>query len=122
MGEGSEYGICEGLERAIEKFKKGEKSRIVLKPKYAFKSEGNPALGIPPDAVIEYEVELKNFEKVGVLCWGHTERYAMFSMHGKIAACTDNVRGHTKLRTLCSLCWRCSYVAGVYDLWLYFKT
>jgi len=66
LGEGSEFGICEGLERAIEKFKKGEKSRIVLKAKYAFKAEGNPALGIPPDADIEYVVELKNFEKVGV--------------------------------------------------------
>jgi hypothetical protein len=38
----------------------------VLKAKYAFKAEGNPALGIPPDADIEYVVELKNFEKVGV--------------------------------------------------------
>jgi FK506-binding protein 4/5 len=66
LGEGSEFGICEGLERALEKFKKGEKSRIVLKAKYAFKAEGNPALGIPPDANIEYEAELKNFEKVGV--------------------------------------------------------
>lgn len=63
LGEGSEFGICEGLERALEKFKKGEKSRIVLKAKYAFKAEGNPALGIPPDANIEYEAELKNFEK-----------------------------------------------------------
>lgn len=66
MGEGSEYGICEGLERAIEKFKKGEKSRIVLKAKYAFKAEGKPELNIPPNADIEYEVELKNFEKVSV--------------------------------------------------------
>jgi len=63
LGEGSEFGICEGLERAIEKLKKGEKSRIVLKSKYAFKSEGNSDLGIPPDADIEYEVELQNFEK-----------------------------------------------------------
>jgi FKBP-type peptidyl-prolyl cis-trans isomerase len=66
LGEGSEFGICEGLERAIEKFKKGEKSRIVLKAKYAFKAEGNSDLGIPPNADVEYEVELKNFEKVGV--------------------------------------------------------
>ncbi|GFG28965.1 hypothetical protein Cfor_02299, partial [Coptotermes formosanus] len=63
LGEGSEFGICEGLERALEKFKKGEKSRIVLKAKYAFKAEGNPALGVPPDTDIEYEVELRNFEK-----------------------------------------------------------
>jgi len=48
--------------------------------------------------------------------------YAMFAMHGKIAAFTDNVRGHTKLHKLCTLCWRCSYVAGLFDSWLYFLT
>nr|CAD7392240.1 unnamed protein product [Timema cristinae] len=63
IGEGSEYGICEGLERALEKFKKGEKSRIVLKSKYAFKELGRPEVNIPPYADVEYEVELKNFEK-----------------------------------------------------------
>lgn len=67
MGEGSEFGICEGLERAIEKFKKGEKSRIELKSKYAFKAEGKAELNIPPNADIEYEVELKNFEKVRLI-------------------------------------------------------
>ena len=41
---------------------------------------------------------------------------------GKIAAFTDNVRGHTKLHTLCTLRWRCSYVAVLFDLRLYFKT
>jgi FKBP-type peptidyl-prolyl cis-trans isomerase len=66
LGEGSEFGICEGLERALEKFKKGEKSRIELKSKYAFKAEGKAELNIPPNADIEYEVELKNFEKVSV--------------------------------------------------------
>ncbi|XP_069689452.1 peptidyl-prolyl cis-trans isomerase FKBP4-like isoform X2 [Periplaneta americana] len=68
LGEGCEFGICEGLERALEKFKKGEKSRILLKSKYAFKSEGKPELEIPPNADIEYEVELKNFEKAKD-CW-----------------------------------------------------
>nr|QBH73881.1 fk506-binding protein [Brunneria borealis] len=63
LGEGSEYGICEGLERALEKFKKGEKSRIVIKSKYAFKAEGKPEFNIPPNSDIEYEVEMKNFEK-----------------------------------------------------------
>ena len=48
--------------------------------------------------------------------------YLMFAMHGKIAAFTDNVRGHTKLHTLCTLCWRCSYVALLFDSWLYEKS
>ena len=41
---------------------------------------------------------------------------------GKIAAFTDNVRGHTKLYKLCTLCWRCSYVAVLFYSRLYFKT
>jgi hypothetical protein len=48
--------------------------------------------------------------------------FAMFAMHGKIAAFTYNVTGHTVLRTLCSLCWLCSHVAELFDSWIYFKT
>lgn len=33
LGEGSEHNIPEGLETALEKFKKGEKSVIKLSPK-----------------------------------------------------------------------------------------
>lgn len=63
LGEGSEYNIPEGLETALEKFKKGEKSVIKLSPKYAFGAEGNPSLGVPPGASVEYEAELCSFEK-----------------------------------------------------------
>ncbi|XP_076326507.1 peptidyl-prolyl cis-trans isomerase FKBP4-like [Tachypleus tridentatus] len=63
LGEGSEYGVVEGLEIALEKFKKGEKSIINLKPKYAFGSEGKAEFNIPPNAEVQYEVEMKNFEK-----------------------------------------------------------
>lgn len=63
LGEGSEHNIPEGLETALEKFKKGEKSVIKLSPKYAFGDEGNSSLGVPPGASVEYEAELKSFEK-----------------------------------------------------------
>ncbi|XP_026330184.1 FK506-binding protein 59 isoform X2 [Hyposmocoma kahamanoa] len=63
IGEGSENNICEGVERALEKFQKGEKSRLTIQPKYAFKSEGNAELGVPPNSAVEYVVTLKNFEK-----------------------------------------------------------
>lgn len=33
LGEGTEHNIPEGLERALERFKKGEKSTIKLAPK-----------------------------------------------------------------------------------------
>ncbi|ROT67118.1 peptidyl-prolyl cis-trans isomerase FKBP4 isoform X1 [Penaeus vannamei] len=63
LGEGTEHNIPEGLERALERFKKGEKSTIKLAPKYAFGSAGNPDLNVPPGASLEYEVELRSFEK-----------------------------------------------------------
>ncbi|KAK3860103.1 hypothetical protein Pcinc_033820 [Petrolisthes cinctipes] len=63
LGEGSEHNIPEGLETALEKFKKGEKSTIKLSPDYGYGKEGNVALGIPPGASLQYEVELHNFEK-----------------------------------------------------------
>lgn len=64
LGEGCEVGVVDGLETALKKFKKGEKSKIVLAPKYAFGSSGNAELGIPPNATVEYIVTLKSFEKV----------------------------------------------------------
>lgn len=64
LGEGYEAGIVEGLEVALKKFKKGEKSKIYLSPKYAFGAEGNSNLNVPPNSNIEYEVTLNSFEKV----------------------------------------------------------
>jgi len=64
LGEGSEENVIEGIEIALAHFFKGEKSRLKIKPAYAFKSEGNTQLNIPPNATVDYEVELINFEKV----------------------------------------------------------
>ena len=63
LGEGSEHKVCEGIERALEKFTQGEKSRLTIQPKYAFKSEGNAELGVPPNSPVEYTVKLNSFEK-----------------------------------------------------------
>lgn len=63
IGEGSESNILESIEHAIQSFKKGERSLIKLKPKYAYGDKGEPSLNIPPNADIEYEIHLKNFEK-----------------------------------------------------------
>lgn len=46
LGEGSESNVCEGIERALEKFLKGEKSRLTLQPRYAFKAEGRDQIMI----------------------------------------------------------------------------
>jgi len=64
LGEGEVAGIIEGVEIALQRFLKGEKSKLLIKSKYAFKEEGNSKYNIPPNADVEYEVELQNFEKV----------------------------------------------------------
>lgn len=64
LGEGVEANVIEGVELALEKFKEGEKSRLVIKPEYAFGSAGNDKFGIPGGATVEYEVELVTFVKV----------------------------------------------------------
>lgn len=67
LGEGEVVGIVEGVEIALQRFLNGEKSRLLIKSKYAFKEQGNAEFNIPPDADVEYEVELKNFEKVIII-------------------------------------------------------
>jgi len=64
LGEGAAVGVIEGVEIALQRFYNGEKSKLLIKSKYAFKEQGNPEFNIPPNADVEYEVKLKNFEKV----------------------------------------------------------
>lgn len=63
LGEGLENNIPEGVEHALLKFKKHERSLIHLTPAYGFGSTGNEQLGVPANADLEYEIELKSFEK-----------------------------------------------------------
>jgi hypothetical protein len=64
IGEASEVGVVDGVEQALKKFKNGEKSLLQVKAQYAYGADGNATYNIPPNADIEYEVELKKFEKV----------------------------------------------------------
>lgn len=52
-----------GIDLALLKCKKGEKSKLILKPTYAFGQLGSEKFGIPPNAQVEYEVILKDFKK-----------------------------------------------------------
>lgn len=63
IGEGEELNICAGIEMALEKMSVNETSRLIIKPKYAFGSEGNETFKIPSNATVEYLVELVEFEK-----------------------------------------------------------
>lgn len=64
VGEASEANIISGIDIAIQKFKKNETSRLIIKPKYAFGSEGSKEYNIPPHATVEYTVTLKKLEKL----------------------------------------------------------
>ncbi|XP_050308146.1 FK506-binding protein 59 [Anthonomus grandis grandis] len=63
IGEGSDQGVIEGIEKALKKFKRNETSRLKIAAKYAFGKEGAKEFGIPPNATVDYLVTLKNFEK-----------------------------------------------------------
>ena len=64
LGEGSEVNIPPGVETALEKFNKGETSKLYIKSKYAYSADGNSKFNIPPQADLQYTVTLKSFEKV----------------------------------------------------------
>jgi len=69
VGEGSEVGIIDGIDQAIKKFKKGEKSLLRVRAKYAYGAVGSVDYNIPANTDLEYEVELIKFEKVtSVFC------------------------------------------------------
>jgi len=53
-------GVC----RAIRTMLKGEKVLVTLTPAVAFGAEGDATLGVPPDATVEYELELVEYWKV----------------------------------------------------------
>ncbi|BFZ05343.1 hypothetical protein BsWGS_08383 [Bradybaena similaris] len=63
LGEVEDPYIVKGLEIALKKMKIKEHSRFTILPAYAFGSDGNKELGIPPNAVLTYDVELVSFEK-----------------------------------------------------------
>jgi len=63
LGEGSEEGIVEGIETALQKFKKGEKSKLKIHSNLAYGVTGNIEKGIPPSTDVEYELTLKSLER-----------------------------------------------------------
>ena len=56
LGEGLEIDLPNGVEVALEKMKKQEKSRISIASNYGFGAAGNIKLGIPSLADLVYEV------------------------------------------------------------------
>ena len=58
LGEGSEFGVVAGVEQALLRFSRKEKSRLKVKSHVAYGALGSKELGIPPDADLEYDVQL----------------------------------------------------------------
>lgn len=65
IGEGSEVGLPEGVDRALRRFTKGEKSIIHLKgARFTYGSEPPKEYNLPPFAELDFTIFLKDFEKV----------------------------------------------------------
>ncbi|OAD52713.1 FK506-binding protein 59 [Eufriesea mexicana] len=64
LEEGEEYDVIEGVEKALEKFKRGEKSKLKIKSQYAFKDTGKPEFGIPPNATQTQKMLLSKKERL----------------------------------------------------------
>ncbi|XP_050409166.1 peptidyl-prolyl cis-trans isomerase FKBP4 isoform X1 [Patella vulgata] len=63
VGEASEQNVIEAIEIAVTKMKRGEKCHLTVGPQYAYGSTGSEDFKIPPNATLEYDVYLSNFEK-----------------------------------------------------------
>lgn len=63
VGEGLEQNVILGVDTGITTFKKGETSKLIIKPQHAFGAQGSTEFNIEPNATVEYTVTLKNFEK-----------------------------------------------------------
>ncbi len=59
-----EVGVVEGVEKVLEKMKKGEESEVTVQPGYAYGSQGDSPKGVPPNAEVTYIVTLTDFVKV----------------------------------------------------------
>ncbi|VDP31672.1 unnamed protein product [Soboliphyme baturini] len=63
LGECTEAGLPEGIDAALKKFNRNEKSYVQLKSKWCYGPEGNKEFGIPPNSELDFEIELKDFVK-----------------------------------------------------------
>jgi len=64
LGEGAAVDVVEGVELGLRRFTRGEKARLRVSSQLAYGHEGCTKYDIPPDADLDYEVELQEFVKV----------------------------------------------------------
>jgi len=63
IGEGEDHDVFDGLERALKHMNLEEKAVVNFQPKYAFGEQGCERLGVPANASVAYEVELKELDR-----------------------------------------------------------
>eukprot|EP00062_Callorhinchus_milii_P016157 gi/632967164/ref/XP_007899824.1/ PREDICTED: peptidyl-prolyl cis-trans isomerase FKBP5-like [Callorhinchus milii] len=63
VGEGDDRDIPIGVDKAVEKMQRGEQCLVHLKSKYGFGEKGRPEFNIPPNCELDYELELRRFQK-----------------------------------------------------------
>jgi FK506-binding protein 4/5 len=63
LGECTECGLPEGIDKALKRFRKGEKSSIHVGASWGYGKNGSEKYNIPPNVALDFEIELKNFEK-----------------------------------------------------------
>ncbi|KAI6199986.1 Peptidylprolyl isomerase [Aphelenchoides besseyi] len=73
LGEGSEVGLPEGVDRAVRRINRGEKCRVHLKGRYAYGTNPPAEFNLPANAEVEFTLFLPEFEKVKA-SWEMTEQ------------------------------------------------
>ncbi|XP_056622793.1 peptidyl-prolyl cis-trans isomerase FKBP4 [Triplophysa dalaica] len=63
VGDGENFGLPPGVEKALQSMEQGEESLFTIKPKYGFGAAGSDKFNIPPGATLNYKIKLKAFEK-----------------------------------------------------------
>ncbi|KAF8381035.1 fkb-6 [Pristionchus pacificus] len=65
LGEGSEHKLPEGVDKALRRFTKGEKSVITIKgTRYTYGSNPPEEFNLPANATLNFTIFLKDFDKV----------------------------------------------------------
>lgn len=57
IGDSGEHGLPAGLDVALMKFKRGEKSELTLSDEYGFGAAGHQEYSVPAHSTIKYEVD-----------------------------------------------------------------
>ena len=64
LGEGSEIDVVEGVEQGLRSMKAGERALLRIKAKYAYGTEGCQRPSVPPNADVEFDVDLESYDPV----------------------------------------------------------